>query len=58
MNSLVITGLGPVIHVPGFVTASKTWMAGTSARSKASSSRPAMTEMMASPGMTENIASS
>src|SRR5213596_492155 len=28
---------------PGFVTARKTWMAGTSARSKASSPRPAMT---------------
>ena len=28
---------------PGFVTARRTWMAGTSARSKASSPRPAMT---------------
>jgi len=28
---------------PGFATARKTWMAGTSARSKASSPRPAMT---------------
>src|SRR5436190_20332341 len=55
MNSLVITGDKREAHLrarcpgdpsPGFVTASKMWMAGTSARSKASSPRPAMTEMM------------
>src|SRR5436190_8643451 len=33
---------------PGFINARKTWMAGPSARSKASSPCPAMTEMMAS----------
>ena len=42
LNGIVMAGLVPAIHALSYDEA-RTWMPGTSARSKASSSRPGMT---------------